>query len=141
MKFNVCPECECEDLGDRWVADRKLQQYCRDQDCHWKGEARIPEQQEIETKKVVPANHFSGFQYTLFDKYGHVTTLSRSYGTEAEALKEMQEDMERSNRPEHAYNGSSCTGVLWPSVVTVHGKKFVFKDNKVKRDYGDLSGI
>jgi len=65
MRYNKCPICNSDRLFDKWVKDRKLQQYCY---CGWKGEFRTPEIIPIKDYKVIDANNFSGFQYRRIKK-------------------------------------------------------------------------
>lgn len=130
MKVNRCPNCESDDLGDRWQKGRRLQQFCYD--CNWIGSVRIPEKIDIELTRYVNANHFPGFHYHIFDQFGHTMTSSQSFRTEAEAIAEMEAQMQRSNRNPHGNECLPLTGVVWPDKVIVHGKKFVLENNKVK---------
>ena len=118
MKRKICPACGGS-LGDRWVANRKLQQYCHD--CDWKGTPRVPEKQAIKDTKTISVDQFSGFNYQIFDKYGHITTFSRSYYTKEEAAKAMKDDLDNHNK---SLDLSPCTAVLWPDRVTVKGEVF-----------------
>ena len=114
-KLRKCPECG-ESLSDCWTVGRKLQQRC---DCGWKGEPRIPEIQVIEDTKTISVNQFSGYNYEIFDKYGHITTYSRSYYNKIEAEKEMKDDLVKHNK---STDMSPCTAILWPDKVIVKGK-------------------
>ena len=116
-KLRNCPECE-ESLSDCWTVGRKLQQKC---DCGWKGQPRIPEIQVIEDTKIISVNQFFGFNYEIFDKYGHITTYSRNYHNKIEAEKEMKDDLIKHNKfPDMA----PCIAILWPDTVIVHGEVF-----------------
>ena len=128
MKVDKCPKCSSTDLGDRWQAGRRLKQYCHDEDCNWVGPARIPEKIPIRSTRSVSVNGFGGFEYEVFDRYGHCSTSSRTYSTEAQAFKEMERDIQQGeNNPD----AGPYTGVLWPSTIKVTGKKFVVKKGKV----------
>jgi hypothetical protein len=135
MKFGNCPECGCKDLGDRWVSGRKLQQYCHDghdDNCHWVGTPRIPETIPITPYKDLRVDNFKGWDYIIYDKYGHVSTYSRSYVTEEEATKILEAELNREypNDPAAPY-----TGVLFftPHTVKLEGKIFKVKGDKVIR--------
>lgn len=113
-----CPHCESTDLGDRWVRGRKLQIYCRE--CGWKAEPRTPERQRIQTTRFVSVDQFGGFNYEVFDQYGHTAIHSRTYRSWAEAEKALLKDL-RYRSPEEGRR----TGVLWPATVKVKGKKYL----------------
>ena len=117
MKFEKCPECKSDELGDRWAKGRKLQQHCWY--CEWKDEPRIPETKVIKMTKRVQVNQFHGFNYEVFDRYGYVMVFSRSYGTEEKATIALKGDLERHGKED---SGGPCTAILWPDVVTVKGK-------------------
>ena len=119
MTLEICPNCKSDNLGDRWVKGRKLQQHCYD--CGWKAEPRIPETIPVETTKEIWVNQFPGFCYTIFDKYGHVSAYSRSYKTKAEAETELRRDIECSNKNEDA---KPHTGILWQDKIAVKGKLY-----------------
>jgi hypothetical protein len=129
MKYDHCPKCDSDALRDRWQNGRKLRQYCSE--CGWKGESRTPEQQPIETVKEICANQFSGFCYTIYDKYGHTSSISRSYDNEKEAYREMEEELIRGEKVNS--NEGPRTGVLWPATVTVVGTVFKIKNGKAKK--------
>ena len=132
MKLDKCPSCGSR-LGDRWCVGRKLQQYCLDSldnDCTWKAQPRIPEQIPVTADKDLLVQNFSGWDYILYDKYGHVSTLSRSYGTEDEAATEMENALIRGESDMHA---GPYVGVLFytPPTITIRGKMFVAKNGAV----------
>lgn len=117
MKRKTCPKCETINLGDRWVAGRKLQQYCRE--CLWKGEPRIPELiKKIDTKEIM-VNYFDGFNYEIFDKYGHNLLSSKYYSTKTEAIASLKKQLKLCNSDPLV---SPCTGIFWPNVITVKGE-------------------
>lgn len=130
MKLKKCPKCKSSRLGDRWCAGRKLQQYCLEDECDWSAKLRIPEQLPVTNSKQVHVGDFHGWGYTLYDKYGHVSTLSRTYDTEDEATQEMNHDLIRG---EQDVNAGPYTGVLFytPPTVTIHGKRFKCKNGVV----------
>ena len=101
-----CPDCGEPLHSDCWTTGRKLQQKC---DCGWRGQPRIPEIQRIEDTKTISVNQFSGFNYEIFDKYGHITTFSRSYYSEEEAIKEMRDDLAKHNKWS---DYAPCTAIL-----------------------------
>jgi len=119
MKLTACPKCESASLGDQWVRGRRLQQYCHS--CDWRGEDRVPEQLEIKTKKVVAVGRFYGFEYEVFDRFGHLSISSRTYATETEAVQQLKRDLERGKKDEQA---GPYTAVLWPAQVEVEGEVF-----------------
>jgi hypothetical protein len=128
MKLDVCPNCECDDLSDRWVAGRKLQQKCND--CGWKSESRIPETIPIRTSKIICINRFNGFEYEVFDRYGHIMIHSRSYSSRDEMIKNLEEDMKRS---ETDVNAGPYTAVIWNDVIEVQGEVY-----KSKKEYPQI---
>jgi hypothetical protein len=112
-----CPKCGSDDLYDHWVSGRKLQRGCHD--CTWKEPPRTPEIQPIESRRFIKANQFYGFHFEIYDKYGHMSTSSRSYNTKEEAREELVEMLSRQNKnPGYA----PCTGILWPDKVEVVGE-------------------
>ena len=113
MKFNECPDCSGR-LSDMWRRGRKLRQRC--QDCDWWGKERTPEQQEIKTTRRVRAGYHGGHTYELFDRYGHTLIASRSYSTPEEAEAALRRELAKDYE-----DAAPCTGVLWPSTVTVEG--------------------
>jgi hypothetical protein len=90
MKFEKCPKCKSTYLGDNWVRDGKLQQYCID--CKWHGEHRIPETIPNRIPETIPISAVKkytgvsgGWRYQCYDRYGHTIVMSRSYSTQGEA--------------------------------------------------------
>jgi len=116
MRYNKCPICNSDRLFDKWVKDRKLQQYCY---CGWKGEFRTPEIIPIKDYKVIDANNFSGFQYEIYDQYGHLLIISKSYNNKNKAIECLREDIISYNKNKFI---SPCTGILWPDTTTVKGE-------------------
>ena len=125
MKPNECPKCESTNIGDRWCKGRKLRYYCRE--CYWQDEPRIPETIPISTTKTVSVNQFYGFVYEIYDKYGHISTYSKTYQTEEEVKNAMLEDLNNCNKHEDYF---PCTGIIWPKSVVVNGKVFRTHTNK-----------
>lgn len=105
-------------------------QYCGDEDCGWKAEPRIPERKPISKFVSVRVDGFYGWSYQTFDKYGHTACYSRTYESEAAALKELEDDLKRSSKDDTA---GPYTGVLFftPASVKVEGKMFKFKNGEV----------
>lgn len=124
-----CPNCGETDLGDEWCAERKLRQFCRE--CGWRGKLRIPEKRKITVTKKVYVDDF-GWNYLVYDRYGHVFIDSATYDSKAEAIKELQEDLI------HGIDafGGPYTGVLFnvPGNVVLKGDKYKIskKDKKLK---------
>jgi hypothetical protein len=118
MTLQKCPKCGSDDLYDRWTSGRKLQLGCHD--CSWEEPPRTPELQVIKNTKSILANQFSGFCFEVYDKYGHITTYSRSYSTREKAKEELIKEltMRNKNHPDYA----PCSGVLWPDKVEVIGE-------------------
>jgi len=119
MKKEECPKCLSKDLGDFWVKGRMLQTNCRV--CGWWDEPRTPEIKPISKTKKVYVNRFFGFEYELFDKYGHLLVHSATYHTQSEAKKELEKDIELHNKDIHV---NPVTGILWPSFTEVKGEVF-----------------
>lgn len=126
QKIKECPRCGSTSLGDQWCSGRKLQQYCAEDDCNWKGQPRIPERKRITDTKQLEVDDFYGWDYIIYDKYGHVSTISRTYGTEASATKELEKELEQGS---HDVEAGPYTGVLFhtPSSITLKGKMFKIK--------------
>ena len=114
-----CPMCQESDLGDRWCRGRKLQQYCRDAYCGWEGPVRVPEDQQIVTTKYVSVNQFAGFCYELYDRYGHVMVLSKSFPREEDCMVVAQAELDRCNADPEC---KPCTAVIWPATIKVKGR-------------------
>ena len=133
-KFKQCPRCgRTNTLGDRWCRGRMLQQYCNGGDdfdddytdrCGWVGLPRVPEKRRITNTRKLRIDDFSGWDYIVYDKYGHESVISRTYHSKEDAIKELQEDLNIKDA------GSPYTAVLFnvPSSVTIKGK--VFKKGK-----------
>jgi len=117
-KLRKCPDCGESLHSDCWTTGRKLQQRC---DCGWEGEPRTPEIIPIKDTKTISVNQFSGFNYEIFDKYGHITTCSRSYYDKKSALKAMKDDLTQHNK---SLDMSPCTAILWPDRVIVKGEVY-----------------
>ena len=126
MKVKECPNCGSTNLGDYWCIGRKLQQFCREEDCTWKGKPRIPEKIPITNTKELRIGNFPGWDYEIYDKYGHTETISCSYDTRADALKELKRDLMNGEQDKDA---GPYTGVLFhtPVRVTIKGKMFKSK--------------
>lgn len=118
LLLKECPDCGMA-VHDCWTKGRKLQQRC--DMCGWGGEPRVPETIAIKDTKNIRVGQFYGFHYEIFDKYGHISTISSYYQTEEEAVKEMKDSLARRNKqPDLA----PCTAVLWPNVVAIKGEVF-----------------
>lgn len=126
QKVKECPRCGSTSLGDRWCSERKLQQYCTEDECEWRGQPRIPEKRRITNTKKLRVDDFYGWDYIIYDRYGHVSTISRSFDTEGDATKEMEADLKRG---EVNTDAGPYTGVLFhtPSSVILKGKMFKVK--------------
>ena len=131
MKVKCCPKCGSRELGDRWVAGRKLQQYCyisaEEEVCGWKAEPRTPERRRISGTKFLRIDDFSGYDYVIYDKFGCEFTISRSDSSEDTARKEMERELIRGETDEH---GGPYTGVLFKTPTSVVLKGKVFKTKK-----------
>jgi hypothetical protein len=125
-KVECCPECGSTNIGDRWASGRKLQYYCGEEDCYWTAEPRTPSKRRITDTKDLRVDDFSGWDYIVYDKYGHVATYSRTYNGEASAMKELERELVRGEKDA---NAGPYTGVLFqtPSRVTIKGKMFKSK--------------
>jgi hypothetical protein len=103
-----------------------LQIRCRE--CGWTDKPRIPEQKRIKTFKMVTVDQFHGFNFEIFDKYGHVAMFSQSYSSRQKALDALCDELPRMNS-----NGEPYTAVLWPSEVKVEGERFTVGTIQTKR--------
>ena len=124
--YKVCPKCYGEELGDKWTTGRRLQQYCRE--CRWEAEPRIPKKRPIKNTKTCVVDDFPGWDYIIYDCYGHEITLSQSFDSKDEAVKAMKSNMKaqiKANSP-----GGPFTGVLFftPSSIKIEGERFEEKD-------------
>ena len=120
------------EIGDMWCKGRKLQYYCYDEDCGWEDEERIPEKREVTNTKTCFIDGFSGWDYTIYDKYGHTMVLSRTYDSSTEAMKELEKELLRGEKDEA---GGPYTGVLFktPSQITITGEMYKVKKGQIKR--------
>lgn len=115
-KPELCPECDSEDIGDRWAKERRLQYYCRE--CNWCESSRTPEQQPIEIIKTIPAQGY--WYYEAYDQYGHTYCYSAGYNDEEECYAEALEDIKKQSKdPDYG----KCVAVIWPPTTTITGKK------------------
>ncbi len=108
-----CPKCGDYIFHRIWQRGRKLAWRCVS--CHWMSERFTPPQQEIETEQVISVSQFGGLEYTLYDQYGHVMILSRTYDDQDDAIAALKNDLIR-------HPGS--TAVLWPETVIAKGEVF-----------------
>lgn len=136
MKVKTCPKCGFSSLGERWSRGRMLEQYCHDPEemgCHWVGEPYTPPKRRITNMDRLRIDEFAGWHYIVYDKYGHVQTDSATYGSRAEAEKEMAEDI----TPREGYDDPAApyTAVLFnvPSSVVIKGEMFKLKKGKVTK--------
>jgi len=76
--------------------------------------------------KALRVDDFWGWDYVIYDRFGHKSTISRSYGTEQAAIKEMERDLKFG---ENDPDAGPYTGVLFktPARVVIHGKMFKMK--------------
>lgn len=119
MKLTNCPRCDSNRLGDEWVGPgRSLRQYCYN--CIWCGQARIPEQLEVKTTRQVPVVR-GGFEFEVFDRYGHITLMSMTYNNKEEAKKEIERNLEFGRTDKEA---GPYKAVLWPAYVEAKGQLF-----------------
>lgn len=133
MKLKVCPKCGSKNLGDRWTRHRKLEQYCCNEEndygeeCNWVGEPRTPERRRITNMKALRIDDFYGWDFIIYDRFGHESTLSQTFDTEKEALKDMEEDLKRGEKD---VDGGPYTGVLFktPARVILKGQMFKVKN-------------
>lgn len=135
-KFKRCPKCgRMDTLSDRWTKGRMLQQYCSGaadafnddytDRCGWVGLPRVPEKRKITNTKKLRVDDFPGWDYIIYDKYGHESCFSRTYSSKEEAIKKIKEELKIQDA------GSPYTVVLFhvPSSVIIKGK--VFKSIKL----------
>jgi hypothetical protein len=129
MKIKTCPNCGSTDLGDRWANGRKLMQYCHEEECNWIGEPRTPEKRRITDTKHLRIDDFYGWDFIIYDKYGHESVTSQTFNTEKEAMKELERDLAHGEKNE---DGGPYTGVLFktPLSVVLKGKMFKIKNGK-----------
>lgn len=117
MKYEECPDCGGE-LRDSWRRCRKLQQSCMCRGCYWEGGERTPELKPIPTTRKVTVSASGGYTFEVYDRYGHAMVYSQTYRLQQAAIKAMRQEIDAHKDDEHA---GPCTGVLWPTTVTVKG--------------------
>ncbi len=61
--------------------------------CGWVGEARTPEVERIVKSMSMLLYH--GPHYTSYDRFGHMMTSSRGFGTKKDAQPDMQRELKR----------------------------------------------
>jgi pectin methylesterase-like acyl-CoA thioesterase len=129
-KYNKCPKCDSYQLGERWCKGRKLQQYCYNDnvndenvECGWEGEPRTPEQKAIGVTHRVFINSFSGWNYIIYDKFGHPMISSRYFESEKNAIDKLNDDLKKGLKDKSA---GPYTGVLFytPSSILIEGRVF-----------------
>ena len=136
MKLKACPKCGCKNLGDRWTNGRKLEQYCladgEEEYCTWVGQPRTPERKRITNTKDLRVDEFYGWDYIVYDKFGHASTYSQTFGTEREAMTDLADELKQGVKDK---DGGPYTAVLFktPSKVVLKGKMFKFKSGIVTK--------
>jgi hypothetical protein len=107
--------------GDDWDASGR---------CRWVSEPYTPPRRRITNTCELRIDDFCGWHYIIYDKYGHVQTESETYSTKAEAMKELEEDLEPRDYDNPA---APLTAVLFnvPPCVTIKGTMFKVKNGKV----------
>lgn len=122
MRYKVCPNCG-GGLGDRWCKGRKLQQYCTDasDDCGWKGELRTPEKRKIIAFKDLWVDTFHGWDFIIYDRFGHEMVISQTHPTEKQAVADIEHYLKRSATDKEA---GPYTAVLFhtPAMVRLEGR-------------------
>ena len=114
MKAPVkCSECGEGVFHRIWVTGRKLRYKC--EYCNWMSEPFTPPHQEITAERVMAVSQFGGIEYTVYDQYGHVMTMSRTYYDRDDAIEALQSDLIRN---------VGSTAVLWPESVIAKGEVF-----------------
>ena len=132
MKQNKkCPKCNGA-ISDRWCVGRKLQYFCQNEDCDWEAAPRMPSKRKITNTKTCILHSFSGWDYIIYDKYGHTMVVSRTYNTPKEAMIEMGRVLLQGEKDVCC---GPYTAVLFhtPVQVTITGEMFKVKKGKVKR--------
>lgn len=125
MKHNNCPNCNSDQpLRDCWYGIQ-LRQECRN--CGWTADPRQPEQLPIRDKQTVSVSRFGGYEYTAYDKFGHVIVYSCTYSTREKVEVAIEQELERGKRDE---GRGPYTIVLWPATVEVTGQ--IFKSGEAK---------
>lgn len=108
-----CPKCGDDVFHQTWAKGRKLRYRC--EVCHWLSEPFTPPQQEITAERKIIVSQFGGFEYTVYDEYGHVMVFSRTYDNRNKAIEALKENLK--SRPD-------STAVLWPETVIAKGEVF-----------------
>jgi hypothetical protein len=139
MKLKVCPKCGNTDhLAERWAKGRMLEQCCHAPldvfgylgSCNWVGTPYTPEKICITTTVKVRLDEIYGWHYQVFDKYGHVVTDSVTYGSKAEAMEELVDDI----TPKEGYDDPAApyTAILVriPPTMTLEGEAFQLVNGK-----------
>ncbi len=116
----VCPACHCDDIRTVWAPKRKLQKECRADDCNWKGAPYAPPRKPVVPSRVVSTGR-GGWEYTLYDQYGHVAAFSRSYGSQTACHAAALRDIEQHSDGPVGHLYGECKAVVWPPTVRVQG--------------------
>lgn len=134
MKVKCCPKCDATGLSEIWANGRKLMQRCNNSDdgCYWRGEPYTPPKRRVIATKDLRIDDFSGWDYVVYDKYGHTMTLSQTFSGSTAAMKELERELVRGEKDE---NAGPYTGVLFktPYRVVLKGTMFRCKKGKVAK--------
>jgi len=104
-----------------WTPGRKLERVCNAYACEWRSEPYTPPKQPIRTVKSVDAG---GWEYEMFDQYGHTAVMSQSYGSRAACVAAALKDIKQTSAPRKDGTPSpygECSAVVWPPTVQVKG--------------------
>jgi hypothetical protein len=133
MRLKICPYCGGNKFGKRWTDGRKLVQYCNGYDdyqgdnCQWVSDPYTPPKRRITDTKELRIDDFCGWDYIIYDCYGHVKTLSATYNSKPEAMRELERELKQGRED---VDGGPYTAVLFktPSKIVLKGKMFRFKN-------------
>jgi len=76
---------------------------------------------DINLTKKIQVGNFHGFRFEVFDRYGHILLISKSYYLKLDAIDEIERQIEYSKTD---INAGPYKDVLWPNVVSVTGELF-----------------
>jgi uncharacterized protein YegP (UPF0339 family) len=104
-------------VNEEWIKGHKLQKYCRDEDCGWRGLPYTPPKQPIRTVKTVDVDEHGGWVFECFDQYGHVVVSSESYARRESCKKAALAEIGRTSGGVYG----ECVAVIWPPTTKVKG--------------------
>lgn len=108
-----CPQCGYNNFGQLWQRGRKLAYRC--EECHWMSKPFTPPYIPIEMEREISVSYSGGIEYTVYDQYGHVMVMSRTYIDRDKAIEALKDELKKN---------PGSTAVLWPETVIAKGEVY-----------------